>query len=83
MSLFRIDHPLLKTVGNIATAYMKLRAVVLGSLNGLDTLKSASSAFDSKAVTEALDRLINLIVDATIRFSDAYSGSRCKRFLQF
>jgi hypothetical protein len=54
---------------------MNLRSVVLDSFDGLDTLESTSSTFNSKGVHDALKQLINLIIEAAMKFSDAYSGS--------
>ena len=56
---------------------MDLRAVVLESVDGLDSLKDVSANFDSTVVGDALRRLINLIIEAAMRFSDAYSSSKC------
>jgi hypothetical protein len=53
---------------------MNLRFVVLDSLDGLDTLQSASSTFNSKGVHDALERLINLIIEAAMKFYYTYSG---------
>ena len=53
---------------------MKLRNIVLGSLAGMDTLKEASSNFNSKMVGDALDDLINVIIEVITEISKAYDS---------
>lgn len=48
--------------------------MTLNTLDGLDTIEEASSAFDSKIVGNALNRLINVIIEISMEISKAYSG---------
>ena len=61
-------------VENIPSTHVRLRNLTLGALNGLDMIKEASSRFDSMIVKDALDRLINVIIEVVMEISRAYSG---------
>ena len=61
---------------------MELRDMTLSILDDLRTIERASSGFRSEVVGDAVNRLINAVIDVVMKISEAYSGlNKCAQYL--
>jgi uncharacterized membrane protein (DUF373 family) len=76
IALYKQVLTLLQRIENIPTVYERLRHITLRLTDELENVAEAGSNFKTKSVRNAMNRLIELIVNATHEISNHYSQSK-------